>query len=291
MYETGKLTTVSASVSGGSPLLTYFVTGRVSNEDGPFGGNFFGPVKDLDEVRQANANLTIYPVEKLRVRINSMYTERYHEVPENNNNIYGVLSSLINSRPQGANCDLSSRDTNSRIPGYCTGAGNPWGAASFITTREAMQSINNDEVRRFSGSVGATYDFLGINLDGTFGVDIVNQRGVSLLPFRYNIDAFTSADILGFRGVGDLDNRELTGDFKASWTITPNDIWSFQSILGGQGFFSERKSSGGTGREFPGPGVEVLSATATRTGTEAFVQTAQLGIFGQEQIGYPITRS
>lgn len=286
LYETGRLTTVSASVSGGSPLLTYFINGRISNEDGPFGANFFGPVKDLDEVRQANANLTIYPVDRLRVRVNTMYTERYHETPENNNNIYGTISSLINSKPQLANCDLSSRDTESSVPGLCTGAGNPWGASSFITTREAMQSINNDEVRRFAGSLGATYDFLGVNLDGTFGVDIVNQRGVSLLPFQYNVDDFTGADVLGFRGVGDLDNRELTADFKASWSAEPNDTWSFQTILGTQGFFSERKTSGGTGREFPGPGVEVLSATASRTGNESFVQTAQIGIFGQEQIGY-----
>jgi len=286
LYETGNATTTSLQVSGGSSLLTYFLSGRVANEDGPFGANFFGPAQDLDESRQANANLTIYPVERLKIRLNSMYTERYHETPENNNNIYGTISSLINSRPERANCDQSSRDTGSSVPGMCTGAGNPWGAASFITTREAMQSIISDEVRRFAGSMGATYDLLGVNLDATFGVDITAQRGESLLPFRYNVDNYTGADVLGYRGVGDRNQRELTGDFKASWNWVPGETWSFQTILGSQAFFSTIKTTGGSGRDFPGPGVEILSATATPTGFEGFTSTAQIGIFGQEQIGF-----
>ncbi len=286
LYETGTATTTSLSVSGGSSLLTYFISGRISDEDGPFGGNFWGDARDVDEVRQANANLTIYPIERLKVRINSMYTERYHETPENNNNIYGTISSAIMAKPERANCDLSSRDTSNKVPGFCTGAGNAWGNPAFITTREALQSINNDDVRRFAGSVGATYDLMGVNLDGTFGVDIVNQRGISLLPFRYNVDSFTGANVLGFRGVGDENTRNLTGDFKASWNWLPNETFSFQTILGAQGFFTERTADGGSGTDFPGPGVEILSATANRTGIESFVQTAQLGVFGQEQIGY-----
>jgi TonB-linked SusC/RagA family outer membrane protein len=286
LYETGHTTTVTTSLSGGSPLLTYFITGRMANENGPFGGRFLGPAQDRDESRQVNASLTLFPRDRLRLRLNTMYTERYHEVPENNNNVYGVLSSLINSRPQAAHCDASSRATVSPVPGLCTGAGNPWGAASFITTREAMQSINNDEVRRFSGSLGATWDVMGVTLDGTLGIDVLNQHGVSHLPFHYNVDDFTANDVEGFRGVGDLDNRELTSDFRVSWNRQPNERWSLQTILGMQAFFSDRATSGGTGRRFPGEGVVVLNATAERIAHESFVQTAQLGVFGQEQIGY-----
>ena len=286
LYETGHTSTVSTSLSGGSPLLTYFITGRMANENGPFGGRFLGPSQDRDESRQLNASLTLFPIDRLRLRLNTMYTERYHEVPENNNNVYGVLSSLINSRPQAAHCDASSRAVASYIPGLCTGAGNPWGAASFITTREAMQSINNDEIRRFSGSLGATWDVMGVTLDGTLGIDVLNQHGVSHLPFHYNVDDFTGNDVEGFRGVGDLDNRELTSDFRVSWLRAADDRWSLQTILGTQAFFSDRASSGGTGRRFPRAGVEVINATAERVAHESFVQTAQIGVFGQEQIGY-----
>lgn len=286
MYETGDATTVTASVSGGSTLLTYFLSGRFATEDGPFGTTFWGPARDVDESRQANANLTIFPVENLQVRVNTAYTERFHETPQNNNNIYGTISSLLNSRPELANCDLSSRDHSSDIPGMCTGPGNAWGAAAFITTRESMQNVVTDDVQRFTGSVGVGYNVIGLNLDATFGVDILNQRGTDYRPFGHALDRYTGLNPAGSRAVGDRNGRELTADFKGTHEGRLGDTWSFTTTVGTQGFFTTAKSSGGTGNDFPGPGVNTVSALATREGTEGYTQTAQIGVFGQEQIGF-----
>ncbi len=286
MYETGKSTTTSLNVSGGNSLLTYFVSGRFSNEDGPFDGNFWGPTRDLDEMRQATANLTIYPIDKLRVGLSTMYTDRYHETPDNNNNIYGTISSAIMAKPELANCNLSSRDTSSRIPGMCTGAGNAWGAPAFTTTRETMNRFTSDEVQHFAGSLNAGYDMMGVKLDATFGVDMVNQRGIRFFPFGWNTDSFSGANVTGFRLASDRNRDQITGDFKATHDGRMGEDWSFVSTVGAQGFFSTIKSSGGDGQQFPAGGVEVVTAGAVQTAFESFISTAQLGLFLQEQIGF-----
>lgn len=286
LYETGLGTTASLSVTGGGAGVQYFVSGRFAHENGPFGGTFWGPAEDKDITRQANANLTFVPIDRLRVRVNTAYIERDHSTPQNNNNIYGTISSAIMAKPERANCDLSSRDTSSKIPGACTGAGNAWGAPAFITTREAMGRTVEDEIQRFTGTVGAGYNLKGINLDATFGVDLVNQRGFDLIPFGWNVDQFTGFNTQGRRILGDGNTHNITGDFKATWDLSFKKDWTFQTVVGGQGYFQNTKSSVGTGEQFPAPGVEVVGAGAVLTASEAFLSTAQIGLFGQEQIGF-----
>jgi TonB-dependent SusC/RagA subfamily outer membrane receptor len=87
IFETGRFTSTSLSASGGAPQVSYFLSGRYENEDGPFGGTQWGPAKDVAERKQVNGSLTIFPAEKLLVRLSSMYTESHNETPDNNNNI------------------------------------------------------------------------------------------------------------------------------------------------------------------------------------------------------------
>jgi outer membrane receptor protein involved in Fe transport len=53
-----------------------------------------------------------------------------------------------------------------------------------------------------------------------------------------------------------------------------------------QGFIRRTEITGGTGREFPGPGFEVAEAGAIQDVDETFLSTVSAGFFGQEQIGW-----
>src|SRR5207302_1496477 len=84
LFETGYGGTYSASVSGGTPGVTYYVNGRYYRENGPFGGRDLGPAADFDRKAQGSASLVMLPSDNLKVTVNSGYPDAHHETPNNN---------------------------------------------------------------------------------------------------------------------------------------------------------------------------------------------------------------
>jgi TonB-dependent starch-binding outer membrane protein SusC len=275
MVERGRHSTHSLSVSGGGQSMTYFISGRTANENGPFGAHAmaatpgFQVAEDRDRMRQANANVTILPRENLRFRMSAMYTERYHEEPGIGNSIFAPYSIVTMSKPE-----LASEQ-------------NPTGAGAFMTAREGMLRLSWQDVERFGGSLGMQYNlFEGLSLDGTFGIDIVNQRSFGYRPFGYNVDAVVTDEVLGGRGVGDRNRRDISFDTKVAWSRAIGSNFSSQFTAGGQFLMGETHNTGGSGRDFPAPGLEVASAGAIQTVTDAWIATRSGGLYAQEQLGF-----
>ena len=273
-FGTGHTQTYTASVTGGTQAVTYYVSGRLATEDGPYDGSAFaGPgmrvANDESRRMQFNANVELFPRDDVRIRVSSNYTEMNHEVPDTNNNIFGVLSSIINSRPERAR------------------EGNLFGSPAFATTRENWHRLRDQEVQRFGGAFTTVWQASpNIAVDATVGVDLVNQRGVRFIPFGWNVDAFTGSNVLGQRTVSDRNHREVTLDLKGTWSTSFGDDWTAEFLAGGQGFLTRTKSQSGDGNEFPGPGLEVAGAGALQSVTEAFLEEANVGILGQAQLGF-----
>ena len=57
-------------------------------------------------------------------------------------------------------------------------------------------------------------------------------------------------------------------------------------LFGGQGFLRQNQYAGGSGRDFPGPGLETLSALANEGSFESWVRVVQIGGYIQDQIGW-----
>ncbi|HIB08800.1 MAG TPA: TonB-dependent receptor, partial [Gemmatimonadetes bacterium] len=57
-------------------------------------------------------------------------------------------------------------------------------------------------------------------------------------------------------------------------------------LFGGQGFLRQNQYAGGSGRDFPGPGLETLSALANEGSFESWVRVVQIGGYVQDQIGW-----
>ncbi|MGI9627460.1 MAG: SusC/RagA family TonB-linked outer membrane protein [Longimicrobiales bacterium] len=279
IFETGHAQTYAGSVNGGGDLITYFTSGRFYKENGPFGGtnlttNAAGEsvgiaAEDLNRRLQGTANINIFPMDNLRVRVTGLYSEVNQESPENGNNIYGVFPLAMFAQPRRAN------------------ANNLFGNAAFATVLEAGQVAVNQDTEHFAGSVNTNWTIQdGLVADVTFGVDMTNSRGTNFAPFGYNIDGFTGSNIFGSRTVGDRNNREVTGDFKLSWTNDFTDQISNTLLAGAQGFVSQTTSTGGTGTIFPGPGLEVAEAASTQSVDESFLRVVNAGGYLQDQIGY-----
>ena len=276
MYETGYEQIYSASVSGGSPGITYFVSMRWQDEDGPFGAQSRQyPVgvstlaQDVLTRAQATASLNIFPTDKLQFRVNTTYTDFSQQAVDSNNNIYGVSSLAQFSTPDFIRFN------------------NQTGTRAFATVNETLQQQVYQDVNRFVGSLGMNYRPLDmLTIDATFGADFTSQRDEDVRGFGWNIDGVSGSEPSGSRDFRNVNNLEITADIKG--TLRNQIGGSFEStfLFGGQGFISNRTILLGQGRDFPGPGFNVTSAQAVQSVDESFSEVVNAGIFAQEQIGY-----
>ena len=296
LFGNGYNTTYSGSITGGGETAIYNVAARLAREDGPVDVGTLDPVaggRDFNRKYHASANLTLFPRERFQLRAGAMFTDVHHETPNNGNNIYGVVSSAINSKPEQAQCEESRKQgiggsfgEDPALVARCAGPGNPWGAGAFTTTREAAYQETVQDAEHFNGSLNMTYQAVpSVKLDLTLGVDATNTNDFELLPFRYNVDNYTTNRILGQKTVGNRNHRAFTLDGKASWTERFRQF-SSNLVIGTQGFVTREKTKGLIGFDFPGPGLEIADAGQQRNLEERFNSIVNLGVLAQEQVGY-----
>jgi TonB-dependent starch-binding outer membrane protein SusC len=275
---------VNGSVTGGTSGYTYFASGRYANEDGPMDAAWLGPTVDRVRRIQGLTNMGLVPFNSLKLGLRLSYADALQQVPQNNNNIYGVTSLAMFAKPELANCNKSAVATGEA--GRCTGAGNMYGNAAFMTLREATQQTTENRAGRFTGVFDAVYTPVdNIIFTSTLGVDATDDRSFLFRYFRYDVDQFTGNNVTGQRNIDSNTDRQYTVDGKINWKSQvigmDNDF-----VAGVQGFVSKQTFTGGSNTNFPGPGLEVVSAGSTPSVSERFVQTVNGGYFAQDQVTY-----
>ena len=198
MLTTGFGQIYSASVQGGSDIFQYFVSGRVTDEDGPYDAaqNYpvvegLEPEKDSNRRVSTTTNFTIIPSSKVRIGISTLYSEMEHHTPDNSNNIYGVFSSQLM--------------TQLRLADDVNQYGNP----AFATTRENSYQLNSVQSSHFAGSTNIGFTPTdNFRLDATFGVDFTSDDAVAFRPYAWNVDGFSGSTPDGNRTVSEERSRE-----------------------------------------------------------------------------------
>ena len=269
MFETGYNQAYALSVRGGSDFINYFVSGRYAHEDGSYGAEDLGPSKDIDEKIQATANITIFPTQHLRLRVNSMFVQSFHETPGNGNSTNGGFSLALMSRlERGSESNLT-------------------GSGPFATVRETMNILSQEDVDRFSGSFAANYTpTADLSLDLTFGIDAIARQGVAFRPFGWNVDGVSGTNPQGARTKNDQNRREVTFDGKATYNREFGSDWTSNTVVGAQLIRSRRQTLSGTGNQFPAPGLSVAGAGSNQSVTEDLLTSVNAGAYIQEQIGF-----
>lgn len=303
LFETGRATTSSLSVSGGTPLFTYYAGGRIQREDGPFSADAFDtPIngvvagvrsEDINNRYQGDVALGLSPSTRFRLNVRVLYSQAHNEVPENNNSIYAPYTLAMFGKPERAECTRSMTSATDPTygvasPGVCRGPGNPTGASSFATVREALQRSIEQDARHFNGVLRGTYaPMAALNFDGTFGVDFTSQRSSAFLPFGNNLDFRTNQANQGDRDVDDRTYQVTTLGANGSWTTDLfGEMLNSQLLFGAQGFITRENSESSTNQGFPGPGIEVVSGGSAPQVFEYFSSVVNAGYFLQEQLGY-----
>lgn len=266
--ETGRSTTVSASVSGGASGITYFGSGRFQDLDGIYGMEDLGEARDQNQRISGTANLNVFPTDKIRVQLRTNYTKTDQNSPEDANSIFAPFPLLFHSQPKLAN------------------ENNVTGSPAFATVREAMQRTFGENVEHFGGSSQLAYSpASSVNLNVTVGADITSQTSEANVPFAWDVDNFTTSDVLGDRDIAAVTSNVFTLELRGGWEAEFGD-WSSSFTGGGQGFLKETDTRGGTGSIFPAAGFSVAEAAANQVVTETFLENVNAGLFVQEQVGY-----
>ncbi|MCI0436421.1 MAG: TonB-dependent receptor [Gemmatimonadetes bacterium] len=282
-FSTGHHQSYSVSVTGGSDFINYFVTGRFQDENGPIAFGDLFPDRGLDEIddevtrAQAAANVVVTPVDKVRIGINTMYSEANANTPNNGNNIYGVWPNLTQTHLR-----LACGEVGPLCPKV-----NLYGTGAFMTANEGVYQLLDVESNHFTGSTNVNYTPISsLRLDGTFGVDFINESSTFFRPFGWNVDQYVTANTEGTRSIGESRTRVLTADFKASWEGRLGESVSNRLLAGAQGFLRQRTDRSGQGTRFPGPGLEVAGAGADQSVGESWNRNTQVGGYLDNQIGW-----
>ena len=275
LLTTGIGQAYSGSVSGGSQSFQYYVSGRLTTEDGPYDAarNFeavpgIEPETDTNRRASITSNFTVMPSDKLRIGVTTLFSDMEHHTPDNSNNIYGVFSSALMMQLRLANDN------------------NLYGQPAFATLRENMYQLNFVNSQHFTGTVNAEYTPIDdFRLSGAFGIDFTSDDAVSFRPYRWNVDGFSGSTPDGSRSVNEDRSREITADLKGSYIFRTDRIEN-TFLFGAQGFLRQRQSAGGGGRDFPGPGLETLSALGSEGSYESWLRVTQIGGYLQDQVGW-----
>jgi TonB-linked SusC/RagA family outer membrane protein len=298
LTETGTGNVFAGQVRGGTPVADYFVSGRYAYENGPLGGTLggdrLGPAEDVARRAQGTATVQFQPRTNLRFTASSAYTGTFQETPSNSNDIRGFVSQAYLAKPELANCRLAvarglapASTFGLASPGVCAGPGNPFGNGAFATLREAAQLRTQQDAQRFRTTLEGQLQITpSLVWNAVGGVDVTAARSSEQLPFGNNVDGQNSQAPNGQRTIETINDRVITLDSKVVWR-TPVRPWLQSGLtVGLQGFFTRSVNSSALSRNFPGPGLEVVSAGTPITSNEFFLNTVNGGVFAQEQLDF-----
>ncbi len=281
MFETGRYSDFSLSNSGGSDRVQYFVVGRYSKEDGVLGGKKcelpdgstdcfqipgFDIFEDINELKQADANVSFQPADNLRLELSTRYVQRITN-PQDNTGGAVAMSQL--SKPETASLT------------------NLTGARLFNTLKEGFQTGWNEETDRFGGSIKAAYSVTPqLNVNFTSGVDVIRSVALFKRPFGHNVDGFSNFTPQGFRQVTSNNTNEFTLEASVAWeTEFTRDI-SSALVVGSQVLVKDHQRIRAEGEQFPGPGIDVVGGASIQRTLENIERTVNNGVFIQEQLGF-----
>lgn len=244
------------SVTGGSDQVNYYLSGNFDKQQGVYAVS-----QDQRAGGRANINAVLNP--EFNVSIGSSYLTDHLRLPQNDNNILGILGgSLLGSAFPSA----SDGYLNGQLP-------------------QAIYAINTrQDVQRFENSVNSTYQPLSwLTATGVFGLDLTNRYDSQIIPpnmvfFGSNPDGNVQSNPTN------VYEYTANGNLSAVWSPT-----SKLKLTSSGGVQFNKEMVRGT-QAF---GAALLAGTSSLSGTSARFAVSQtntdnktLGALFGEAVGY-----
>jgi TonB-dependent starch-binding outer membrane protein SusC len=256
-FRTGHRQQYGVSASGGTEQTTFYVSGHYSNEDG---------VYPVNRNRQVNllANLFNRATTKLDLQATVLYTSGRLRLPQNDNNVFGVLSSGF----------LGSSDSTVN-KGY-----------GFLTPTQSFSIRAFQNIDHFTGSLRLNYRPRSwLEAHAVVGNDFTNRYDENTqipgaIPSSFNVSASQ-----GSRAANPFQIYNWTGNFwgTASFALTP-DLNS--STSAGIQYFHVRLHGVLASVQQLTAGTNSLAGGVIPTANEQTLETVTLGRFAEERLAY-----
>jgi TonB-linked SusC/RagA family outer membrane protein len=277
---TGRRQQWGGSVSGGTDVVQYFVSGEWEEERSIFempemeqrrillaSGRTELREDELTPSNQnkwslrANTNFVISP--KASAAVNIGYVTNTTRFPQNDNNVRGIHSSGLNGDGRGGVNDALA-----------------WG---FFRPGETFQRLTVQRVNRVTGSATASYNpFTWLTLRGTAGADITEQGEQQLNRFGEG-PAF-SIDQQGFAGEARLNWSIYSADAGATANFDLSDRLTSKTSAGFQYNENNLHGTNGNGDILP-PGSVTVTAASVKRLTEQTSITKVVGGYMEQVFG------
>jgi TonB-dependent starch-binding outer membrane protein SusC len=259
LIESGAYYGLDLSAGGGTPRMTYFASGALSNEE--------GSIQPNDQLKgNLRLNLTLLPSDKITIDTRSAYTRNRVNELQAGNNWVALLGNAMNGDPRKA--------TKER----------PFGEA-WVPVTDIRQITTMSDADRWTGGITASLAPIStFTHRATFGLDAVNESKSRFFPFA---GAYGPAGVTrGQRNLGVRTYRVYTFDYLGQLAFKlPAEIGSDLSF-GVQGFWETDRQNMATGNTFPGPGVSTVTSAAVTNGAEAFAETVNAGFLAQNRFSW-----
>jgi TonB-linked SusC/RagA family outer membrane protein len=270
IFQKGSRALYGASIGGGTPTATYFLSAEYKDEDGILDFDY-----NNEEKWNARANLDAALAENLNTSLSIGFVARDVVFMSQDNSIF---SSLLGGLAGMAGFVPGDH------PNEATGGPNP---ANYLFNRnlidQAEASQNAQDTDRFTGSVNASWQPLEwLSAQGTFGIDLAsNFDSWTVQP---GLDNLTSNWVEGRRDAARTERQNWTGNISLSGTtMIPGTDISSTTTVGAS--YQEELLNGvscfGSGLI---EGTDSCASTSVRFSVdENFLNVVTVGAFAQQE--------
>jgi TonB-linked SusC/RagA family outer membrane protein len=273
IFQTGKLQNYSASISGGSGDLRYYVSAGKENNNGAEPNNW------RDQFN-ARTNLGLTPNEKVDFEASLGYIQSTTSL-SCEGGCGGAMWGSFYSNPKN-------------LPENCAAEDMPecgWVRGFNSAPPEVDRSMQDwQDINRFTGSFTIKYKpFSWMTHRFAVGTDFTQEKNEELLPYLTNdtLRYFwgTSADGWKYQNRRDVVFNTYDYNGTLNFDVTPK-ITSATSF-GVQYYQKQFSDITAEGDFFPAPGLETVSSAAIRPVTsDGYSNNNTLGFYAQEQFGW-----
>ncbi len=258
LIENGWIQNYDMTVQGGGQDVTYFLSGRYSDEEGSLKPN-------SAQAANLRVNLKWLASDKWSFDLNSAFGRNAIEALQSGNNWTALYGNAILGNPNRA----------SEARPY----GEPWVSVDDI---RAMQTTS--VASRWTGGFTATFQpTQRFTQRVTFGYDNVSDKKDRLFPFGHEY-VFVGSD--AERNVGFRSGTTTTVDYLGTlvFDLTPAITSDFS--FGAQGYWVDETLTMSIGEGYAGPGVTTVGGAAITSGDEYVEESVTLGFFLQNRFSF-----
>lgn len=265
IYQTGQMFENTLTMSGGSPLFRYRVSGTWFDQKGTLLNS------DLDR-KSFRANLNFIPVENVSITSNSNYVTSIVNNTQDGSNVAGLLLSALRAPPEFDQTKYLEDDgiTQRR---YAIAYDNPLWSMRFVT--------HKTQVSRFLHTTGFEYDVLsGLRLTGKVGLDWYD---LAFFQRHMNQSAGITGRVGGvsqFRATNNVVNTELLFIGKQ---MLGDDF--LLTLIGGQQLTFTNRNTTTAGSTSTLPFFNEIPAGAVPSSSSSRTESRIFGYFGEGTFG------